>query len=189
MSGVARIYMNYFKRLRIALDPQDLRELWVRGIEPAWEKAVRALVPHLSALCAGMGAEFVEAEITDLRTEAARIHDRELELWRVKMEEAVSHQRFVQGKVALDASKTTETAAGGKQGAAIADKLANPSQYPTMNIDEARQALGAVSRSTIYRWADEGKLQRAHLGKKPGKRSRVLIKTQSITEMLQESPE
>jgi hypothetical protein len=189
ISGVARMYLDYFKRLGIALGPQDLTELWVRGIEPAWAKAVQALVSHLNRPRARVGASYVEAEIRDLKSEAARIHDRELELWRVKIEEASSHERFLQGKVAPNASKTTESAAGGKQVASVADKLANPSRYPTMNIDEVRQALGDVSRSTIYRWAEEGKLVRAHLGRESGKRSRVLLRTERVKKMLDESPE
>ncbi len=71
----------------------------------------------------------------------------------------------------------------------IADKLASPSQYPTMNIKEVRQSLGNVARSTLYRWMEEGKLQRAHLGREPGKRSRVLFRTGSVKEMLEDSPE
>jgi len=75
------------------------------------------------------------------------------------------------------------------QGPAAADKLANLSQYPTMNIGEVRRAFGGVSRSTIYRWTEEGKLQRAHLGKKRGRRGRVLFLTASVKKMLEDSPE
>jgi hypothetical protein len=72
---------------------------------------------------------------------------------------------------------------------AIAKKLGNPLEYPTMNVKEARRALGDVSRSTIYRWADEGKLQRASLGKESGKRGRMLLKTESVKKMLDETSE
>lgn len=71
----------------------------------------------------------------------------------------------------------------------IAQKLDNPSQYPTMDVQETCQALGNISRSTAYRWADEGMLQRANLGKKSGKRSRALFTTESVKKMLEDSPE
>jgi|GEM_PF-2521532 predicted site-specific integrase-resolvase len=58
-----------------------------------------------------------------------------------------------------------------------------------MNINEAQRAFTDISRSTIYRWLNEGKLQRASLGKKSGKRSRVLIRTESVKKLLDESAE
>ncbi len=93
---------------------------------------------------------------------------------------------------ALDNTLMTDVKSGKRktlQGATIGEKLADPSTYPTMTVGEVRQAMSGMSRSTIYRWADEGKLQRAHLGKKQGKRSRMLLLTASVKEMLEKSPE
>ena len=71
----------------------------------------------------------------------------------------------------------------------VAQKLENPGDFPTLDMDEVRQALNQPSRSTIYRWADEGKLERASLGKISGKRSKFLVKTESVKRMLEENAE
>jgi excisionase family DNA binding protein len=69
---------------------------------------------------------------------------------------------------------------------AIAVKLAHPAEYPTMTLAEVRSVL-PVSRSTIYRYVDEGRLKRPKLGKKIGRRTRFLVLTTSVARMLQES--
>jgi predicted DNA-binding transcriptional regulator AlpA len=69
---------------------------------------------------------------------------------------------------------------------AIAVKLKHPADYPTMTLAEVRSVI-PVSRSTIYRYVDEGKLKRPKLGKKIGRRTRFLVLTTSVVRMLQES--
>ena len=76
----------------------------------------------------------------------------------------------------------------GTQGPTVADKLAHPSEYPTIDVKEAQQVL-RVSRSTIYRWVEEGKLQRASLGRESGRRGRMLLLTESVKRMLEVSSE
>lgn len=69
-----------------------------------------------------------------------------------------------------------------------AQKLANPEAHPYM---DAKEIAGycQVSRSTVARWVDEGKIKRAGMGKKAGKRTRLLVLTQSLKRYLQESSE
>jgi hypothetical protein len=67
-------------------------------------------------------------------------------------------------------------------------KLQNPVKYKVMTLEATMRVLGK-KRSTIYRWLDEGKLKRASLGRKPGKRSSVLILTSSVAKLLQEDAE
>jgi hypothetical protein len=187
--GLCEVFEDSLTPSGAQLGAQDLWDIWRDRIEPRWKRCVQMFKAGLRRLYHDKPSKYVAGLVVALENDAAHIHDRELAMWRLKIQEAVRHERFVQGKVVPDASKTMEIAATGKQGATIGEKLANPSQYPTMNLKETRQALGNVSRSTIYRWADEGKLQRAHLGRQSGKRSRVLIRTESVREMLKESSE
>jgi excisionase family DNA binding protein len=55
-------------------------------------------------------------------------------------------------------------------------------------VADAMGLLG-VSRPTIYRWIDEGKLKRASLGKVGGKRRACRILPESISKLLEESSE
>ena len=66
--------------------------------------------------------------------------------------------------------------------------MADPTKYLTMTIEEVRSIFGK-SRSTIYRWLDEGCLKRAHLGKKQGSRRTALILTKSVIKMHEENSE
>lgn len=70
----------------------------------------------------------------------------------------------------------------------IEEKLANPRQYPVLTLTEVKKVL-PVSRATIYRYLDEGKLTRPAMNKEPRKRSKVLITTTSLKKMLRENPE
>ena len=67
------------------------------------------------------------------------------------------------------------------------EKIRNPVKYPTMTMAEAREVLLA-SRSTIYRWLEEGTLERASVGKQPGTRGKVLILTKSVVKFLKKNP-
>jgi hypothetical protein len=69
------------------------------------------------------------------------------------------------------------------------EKVADPIRYPTMTLSEVRALFPHKSRSTIYRWLEEGKLKRAAMGEKPGKRRSCLILTSSVKELLEESSE
>jgi hypothetical protein len=72
--------------------------------------------------------------------------------------------------------------------ASAQEKLRDPKANPVMTLGETR-ALFGKSRSSIYRWIEEGKLKRAALGRKPGERSSVLILTTSVLRALQEDAE
>lgn len=65
----------------------------------------------------------------------------------------------------------------------LPDKLANAKVYPTVTLAEAMQAL-SVSRATIYRWVEEGKLRRA--GGQHGKKAKLLISTASLIKAMEE---
>jgi hypothetical protein len=68
-------------------------------------------------------------------------------------------------------------------------KVADPVSYPTLTVPETRELFGKA-RSTIYRWLGEkGKLERASLGKQPGKKGSCLILTESARKLLAESAE
>jgi hypothetical protein len=70
-----------------------------------------------------------------------------------------------------------------------AQKVGNPEAFPLMNAKEIAAYFG-VTRSTVARWADEGKkLKRVGMGKTTGKRARLLITTKSVKKLSQESPE
>jgi len=71
----------------------------------------------------------------------------------------------------------------------VSQKLESPGDFPTLDIHETMQVLSGLSRSTIYRWADEGILKRSSTGKTSGKRSKVLFKTESVKKILEESSE
>jgi hypothetical protein len=68
------------------------------------------------------------------------------------------------------------------------EQVADPISYPTMTVGAVQQ-LFHKSRSTLYRWLDEGKLKRAAMGATPGKRRSCLILTWSVKEFLKESSE
>jgi hypothetical protein len=57
-----------------------------------------------------------------------------------------------------------------------------------MTLPEVMRVL-PVSRAQIYRYLDEGSLCRAGLNKKAGKRSKVLVLTSSVKNMLEEGAE
>jgi Helix-turn-helix domain len=65
-----------------------------------------------------------------------------------------------------------------------AAKLRNAREYPVMTVKEV-QALLRVSRSSVYRYLQEGRLQRPGLNQRPGKRSRTLICTSSVQKALE----
>jgi hypothetical protein len=69
------------------------------------------------------------------------------------------------------------------------EKVADPARYPTMTVAEVREVLSMKSRSTIYRYLEEGPLERADMGKKSGKRRSCLIRTSSVRSLLKESSE
>jgi hypothetical protein len=66
------------------------------------------------------------------------------------------------------------------------DKIKKPERYPTMTLQEVLSVI-PVSRSTIYRYVDEGKLLRPRLNKKAGKRAKFLILTKSVAKLLEET--
>jgi hypothetical protein len=63
------------------------------------------------------------------------------------------------------------------------EMVADPVRYRTLRV-EAVMKLFHKSRSTIYRWIDEGKLERAPLSSGEGKRTSCLILTKSVAKLL-----
>ena len=55
-------------------------------------------------------------------------------------------------------------------------KLTDATKFPTMTVQEV-MALLHVSRSSVYRFLNEGRLDRPGLNKRPGKKSKTLILT------------
>jgi excisionase family DNA binding protein len=69
-----------------------------------------------------------------------------------------------------------------------AQKLANPEAFPLMNASEIA-AYFVVSRSTVARWVDEGRLKRVAMGKTTGKRAGLRITTKSVKKFSEEYSE
>jgi Helix-turn-helix domain len=69
-----------------------------------------------------------------------------------------------------------------------AQKLANPEAFPLMNASEIA-AYFVVSRSTVARWVDEGRLKRVGMGKTTGKRAGLRITTKSVKKFSEEYSE
>lgn len=67
------------------------------------------------------------------------------------------------------------------------EMLKDPLKYPTMTVEEVRQVI-RMSKSSVYRLLDEGRLERASAGKEGDKKSRCLILTRSVIEFLEKSP-
>jgi DNA-directed RNA polymerase specialized sigma24 family protein len=76
--------------------------------------------------------------VEELAADAGRIHDRELELWQVKIEEAASQEKFVHSKAVPTTSKATETA-----GSKHARPLQSPAELPPKKTDLSRYLDGA----------------------------------------------
>lgn len=70
----------------------------------------------------------------------------------------------------------------------VAQKVADPARYPMLTVAETQQYF-RKSRSTIYRWLDEGKLKRASLGRSAGKRGSCMILIGSVRTLSEESAE
>jgi hypothetical protein len=68
------------------------------------------------------------------------------------------------------------------------EKLADAARFPTMTVKEV-MALLHVSRASVYRFLNEGRLDRPGLNKKRGKRSKTLVLTSSVQRMLQPAEE
>jgi hypothetical protein len=67
-------------------------------------------------------------------------------------------------------------------------KLTDATKSPTMTVPEV-MALLHVSRSSVYRFLNEGRLDRPGLNKRSGKRSKTLVLTSSVQRMLQAAEE
>jgi hypothetical protein len=67
-------------------------------------------------------------------------------------------------------------------------KLADAIKFPTMTVPEV-MAVVHLSRASVYRFLNEGRLDRPGLNKKPGKRSKTLILTSSVQRMLRPQEE
>lgn len=90
-------------------------------------------------------------------------------------EEELNHAKAVFGK-----GNTEQPTPG--------EKAADPERHPTITVKEARM-LFHCARSTIYRRLNEGKLKRASLGRKAGRRGQALILTKSAAKLLEEDAE
>jgi hypothetical protein len=67
-------------------------------------------------------------------------------------------------------------------------KLADAAKFPTMTVQEV-MAILRISRASVYRYLAEGRLNRPGLNKKPGKKSKTLVLTGSVQEMLRPAEE
>jgi len=67
-------------------------------------------------------------------------------------------------------------------------KLGDAVKFPTMTVPEVMEVL-TISRASVFRFLNEGRLDRPGLNKKPGKRSKALILTASVKKMLTPSEE
>jgi hypothetical protein len=88
-------------------------------------------------------------------------------------------------------SSGRESSPGKRKGPSVAGpdvKLADAARFPTMTVPEVMVLLG-ISRASVYRYLDEGRLNRPGLNKKPGKRSKTLVLTASVQRMLQPADE
>ncbi len=65
-------------------------------------------------------------------------------------------------------------------------KLGDAAKFPTMTTPEVMAVL-QISKSSVYRYINEGRLKRPGLNQKPGKRSKTLILTASVQDLLRES--
>lgn len=63
-----------------------------------------------------------------------------------------------------------------------------PANKSVLTVAEAQDKL-RLSRSSIYRFLNEGKLTRASLGRKAGMRGKALIKSESVEKLLSEDSE
>lgn len=68
------------------------------------------------------------------------------------------------------------------------DKLADPAKFPLMTVPEVMAVLG-ISRATVYRCLDDGRLDRPGMSKRPGKKSKALVFTASVRKMLEPAEE
>jgi hypothetical protein len=83
-------------------------------------------------------------------------------------------------------SSGSESSPGKRKGPSVVGpdvKLADAARFPTMTVPEVMVLLG-ISRASVYRYLDEGRLNRPGLNKKPGKRSKTLVLTTSVQRML-----
>jgi DNA-binding CsgD family transcriptional regulator len=113
--GLCEVFEDSLTRLGGQLASQDLWDIWHNRIEPRWKRCVQILKAGLRRLYHHKPSQFVEALLVAFEDDAAHIHDRELALWRVKIEKAITRKRFVQGTAPAEASKSAQTAVGGKQ--------------------------------------------------------------------------
>jgi excisionase family DNA binding protein len=65
----------------------------------------------------------------------------------------------------------------------LSTKLASPQQFPTLTVSEAAEALN-LSRATIYRMLEHGRLKRANLGAEYGTRRAARVTTESVVAAL-----
>jgi excisionase family DNA binding protein len=77
----------------------------------------------------------------------------------------------------------------GKYRAALAITSQLPADKALLTVTEAQSVLHVSSRSTIYRWLNEGRLERASLARRAGTRGKVLIKRESIDRLLEQDSE
>jgi hypothetical protein len=70
----------------------------------------------------------------------------------------------------------------------VADKIKDPGKYKFLTMPEVMQHF-RISRSTAYRWAEEGKLKRPGLGKQAGRRGKFYVLTESVVNLHEESSE
>lgn len=84
-------------------------------------------------------------------------------------------------------SSERESGPGKRKGPSVVGpdvKLADAAKFPTMTVPDVMVLL-RLSRASVYRYLDEGRLKRPGLNQKRGKRSKTLVLTTSVQEMLE----
>lgn len=104
-------------------------------------------------------------------------------------EERQSHLQWLLKQYTLQVTRLGEKAAKQQKRqesvkVTPSEKLENPRRFPTMNVREVVAVL-SVHRSSVYRFLNEGRLDRPGLNKRRGKKSKTLVLTASVQRMLE----
>ncbi len=175
----------------------DKFDVWAeRGVHVVWSHAAlldydQWLVNYAEAWLQDVSARRLYSGAVPLHHLLAALRLRLLKRvnwWKAEARRYLAEQKtdLAKGSRSL-AHSLSELSSKGQASAVGSDvKLANPSKFPTMTVSEVMAHLG-ISRSSVYRYINEGRLDRPGLNKKAGKRSKTLILTRSVQKMLQEA--
>jgi hypothetical protein len=94
--GVGRVYEEYFRRLGIPLTSENLKEVWECGIKPQWETWVEEFRRRIGIeLHDAKGQSDLARRLIDAyQGRANEIRKDAFRTWQIKVEEAISTERF-----------------------------------------------------------------------------------------------